>query len=258
MLKADAEHCSQGEVVRRLVREAPGVAAAAKGSIAVQVNEQEATRLLRMARRLGPTVTPAEVARTALVTHMTMAMSQSPFLMIFGRVLEDLVALGARPIVVDRWAVAAHGYITPVECLELGIRASDVANLRKYLAFRDCPASDRPLPFTVGHVPWSIRFVTGFGGLSADELPVESHGWGGTNVDVVTLDGLLRLPWSEEAEEEDYVRDAMQELKEGRHKLDDGERGVIAWDAVARMTCGLHPPDPGMGNLRFVDFRGVS
>jgi hypothetical protein len=211
-----------------------------------------------MARRLGPTVTPADVARTALVTHMTMAMSQSPFLMVFGRVLEDLVALSVRPIVVGRWAVAAHGYITPVEGLELAIRRSDVLHLRAYLAFRGSPAADRPLPFTVGHTPWSISFVTAFGGVSADDLPVESHGWGGTNVDVVTLDGLLQLPWSQVAEEDDYVRDALQELKAGTHKLDDGERGVIAWDAVARMTCGLHPSDPGKGKLRFVDFRDVS
>jgi len=266
MLRAEAEGCSQAEVVRRLVRDAPDPSPPTPATppppptttIVVEVNEQEAARLLRMARRLGPAITPADVARTALVTHMTMAMSQSPFLMTFGRVLEDLVAMSVHPIVVGRWAVAAHGYLTPIEGgFELAVRQDEVPKLREYLAFKGSPDPHRPLPITVGHLPWSITFATSFGEVAASELPVEWHGWGGTNLEVLALDGLLQQRWSQEVEE-DYVSDALRELKEGRHKLDDGERGVIAWDAAARMTCGLHPADPGMGSLRFVEFREVS
>ena len=72
---------------------------------------------------------------------------------------------------------------------------------------------------------------------------------------MLTLDALIE---HSKATLPDYTHDALREVRAGTFHLDDGERGLIAWDAVGRFTASAAYSDPrSRPPHRFVDFRLV-
>lgn len=221
----------------------------------VRVTDAERARLARMAKRGGPETTVSDVVREAIARHLAFSSGNSPFLDVFGRVITDLADVEVHPIVVGMWAAAAHGYLTPTERFELVVREDEIDRLRHFLAARGAAEPARPLPFELGRRPWAMHFATTFDGVAANDLPTVRYCWDATWLDVVSLDTLIdhapqTLP--------DYVHDALREIKAGTFHLDDGERGLIAWDAVGRFTASGAYSDPlSRPPHRFVDFRLV-
>lgn len=225
--------------------------------IHVRVPDTQLAQLERVARRSNPAVTVSELVREAITNQLMAASGRSAFFKVFARFVEDLQEVDVRPILVGAWAAAAHGYLTPTESFDLVIREKDIEQLRLFLKARGVRKVP-PFPFRIGRSPWCVTLSRTFGGVVAEELPFETHAWdgGATSLDTLTLDALLTLGASELP---DYTMDALAQLKAGTHHLDDGERGVVAWDAVGRFTASAAYPDPqARGPYKFIDFREVT
>jgi hypothetical protein len=193
-----------------------------------------------------------DVLREAIQVHAISSdprQTPSPFFTVFASVLEQMVAVEIRPVVVGRWAAAAHGYVHAIPTLQLAIRPEDEARLHAFVEARG--GSPRALPCAVGVSPWRIEFLPGFGALPTASLPTVQVFTGRVRLDVMTLDALLDQPAALETFEV-----ALQSLRNGTYKNDDGERGVVAWDFTGRLCGGAAKLDPRTEKPRnFVDFR---
>jgi hypothetical protein len=175
--------------------------------------------------------------------------SVSPFFTVFASVIEQMVAADIRPVVVGRWAAAAHGYVHAIPSMQLAIRVDDVERLKLFVVARGGPRSE--LPFAVGVSPWRIEFLSGFGNLPTSSIPTIEAFTGRVRVDVMTLDALLAQPQALETFERDLVR-----VRAGSYPNDDGERGLVAWDFTGRLCGGAAKLDERTTKpFNFVDFR---
>jgi hypothetical protein len=194
----------------------------------------------------------ADVVLEAIQAHAVSSdprQDTSPFFTVFASVLEQMVAAQIHPVVVGRWAAAAHGYVHGIPSMQLAIRPEDVAQLQAFVAARGADAHE--LPFAVGVSPWRIEFLTGFGDMLTASIPTTPVFTGRARVDVMTLDSLLSQPAALETFEVD-----LQRLRAGVYKNDDGERGVVAWDFTGRIVGGAAILDPRTAKpCNFVNFR---
>ena len=227
----------------------------ASRALHVRVTDAERAGLERVARRTGPTTTVSEIVRRAIETQLSLASGRSAFFKVFARLVEDLADVDVHPILVGTWAAAAHGYLSPAKSFDLVVREKDLPRLLPFLAARGVDIA-LLFPFSIGRSPWCVRLATTFDDRAPETLPTQGFSWGVASLEVVTLDGLLAHGASSLP---DYVMDALQELKAGTHHLDDGERGVVAWDAVGRLTSSAFYPDRATrAPHKFLDFRLVS
>jgi hypothetical protein len=203
------------------------------------------------ARAVGARPT-GDVLREAIQAHAISSdprQAVSPFFTVFAGVLEQMVAAEIRPIIVGRWAAAAHGYVHAIPSLQLAIRDDDVERMQRFVVARGGPRSE--LPFAVGVSPWRIEFLSGFGSLTTSSIPTTEVFTGRVRVDVMTLDALLGQPHALETFERD-----LQRLRAGTYPNDDGERGLVAWDFTGRLCGGAAKLDERTTKpFNFVDFR---
>jgi hypothetical protein len=210
--------------------------------------EHEGLSRLRGDRR----TTVSAVVREAIHDHLLFRSGDvtSAFFSVFAALIEQLVPAGVHPILAGRWAGVAHGYVHAVPHMQLLVRHDEVPALQRFVAARGgAPAS---LPFSAGREPWCVHFLSDYGGVGCADLATTPFPCGRVALDVVTLEALLGLPQVLE----DFVVEDLSLLRAGEFDLDDGERGMVAWDLAGRLTASAYYSDPlSREPHRFVDLR---